>query len=83
MLNLQIKIYRESKYASTMKETESENLKNVYSVDVRPLEPIESKYLQNENGIFSENGLKAGLKNRMVNMIALCGIVGPGCFIGM
>ena len=30
-----------------------------------------------------ESGLKAGLKNRMINLIALCGIIGPGVFIGM
>lgn len=30
-----------------------------------------------------ESGLKAGLENRMVKMIALRGIVGPGYFIGM
>lgn len=30
-----------------------------------------------------ENGLKAGLKNRMINLIALCGLIGPGVFIGM
>lgn len=30
-----------------------------------------------------DTGLKAGLKNRMINLIALAGIIGPGAFIGM
>lgn len=30
-----------------------------------------------------QSGLKAGLKNRMINMIALCGLIGPGVMIGM
>lgn len=30
-----------------------------------------------------DSGLKAGLKNRMINLIALCGIIGPGVFVGM
>lgn len=44
----------------------------------------DSPYHKNAKGedILS-NGLQAGLKNRMVNMIAICGIVGPGAFIGM
>lgn len=29
------------------------------------------------------SGLQAGLKNRMINMIALCGLIGPGVMIGM
>ncbi|GMF48758.1 unnamed protein product [[Candida] boidinii] len=41
-------------------------------------------YHQNDKGeIILESGLKAGLKNRMINLIALCGIIGPGVFIGM
>jgi amino acid transporter len=42
-----------------------------------------SVYVQNDNGeVLMANGLKAGLKNRMVNLIALCGIIGPGVFLG-
>ncbi|QPG77402.1 hypothetical protein FOA43_004816 [Brettanomyces nanus] len=41
-------------------------------------------YRRNDSGdAFVENGLKAGIKNRMINLIALCGIIGPGCLIGM
>lgn len=42
-----------------------------------------SVYVQNESGdVLMSTGLKAGLKNRMVNLIALCGIIGPGVFMG-
>lgn len=58
-------------------------IKQNYNIQVKSLEPVESKYLDNIGDDIKHNGLKAGLKNRMVNMIALCGIVGPGCFIGM
>ncbi|ODV82519.1 hypothetical protein CANARDRAFT_30774 [[Candida] arabinofermentans NRRL YB-2248] len=36
-----------------------------------------------QDGDILESGLKAGLKDRMINLIALCGIIGPGCLIGM
>lgn len=40
-------------------------------------------YHENENGdVILYSGLKAGLKNRMINLIALCGLIGPGVFIG-
>ncbi|CCH41392.1 General amino acid permease [Wickerhamomyces ciferrii] len=39
---------------------------------------------KDSNGdVIKENGLKAGLQNRMINLIALCGIIGPGMFIGI
>ncbi|GMM30307.1 Agp3 protein [Martiniozyma asiatica (nom. inval.)] len=41
-------------------------------------------YHLNEKGDeILDSGLKAGLKNRMINLIALCGLIGPGVFIGM
>lgn len=41
-------------------------------------------YHENEYGEeILDNGLQAGLKNRMINLIALCGLIGPGVFIGM
>ncbi|AQZ18190.1 (ZYRO0D09086g) [Zygosaccharomyces parabailii] len=41
-------------------------------------------YHNNKHGdVILNNGLKAGLKDRMINLIALCGIIGPGVFIGM
>lgn len=40
-------------------------------------------YHQNEQGdVLLDTGLKAGLKDRMINLIAICGILGPGLFIG-
>ncbi|SCU89289.1 LADA_0E14642g1_1 [Lachancea dasiensis] len=30
-----------------------------------------------------KNGLKPGLKNRMINLMTICGILGPGTFVGM
>ncbi|GME91287.1 unnamed protein product [Ambrosiozyma monospora] len=38
---------------------------------------------ENSNEFFVSSGLQAGLKNRMINLIALCGIIGPGCLIGI
>lgn len=32
---------------------------------------------------FQQNGLSLGIKNRHINLITLCGIIGPGVFIGM
>ena len=41
-------------------------------------------YIVNENGeLMLDNGLKPGLKNRMINLMAICGILGPGVFVGM
>lgn len=36
-----------------------------------------------DGNAFVLSGLKAGVKNRMINLISLCGIIGPGCLIGM
>jgi yeast amino acid transporter len=45
---------------------------------------LSNVYHENEHGDeILDNGLKAGLKNRMINLIALCGLIGPGVFIGM
>ena len=45
---------------------------------------VSDGYRQNEDGDeILDSGLKAGLKNRMINLIALCGLIGPGVFIGM
>ncbi|QPG75180.1 hypothetical protein FOA43_002529 [Brettanomyces nanus] len=40
-------------------------------------------YTENSKGdAIAYNGLKAGLKNRHLNLIALCGLIGPGVLIG-
>ncbi|KGK35095.1 hypothetical protein JL09_g5755 [Pichia kudriavzevii] len=40
---------------------------------------VSDGYRQNEDGDeILDSGLKAGLKNRMINLIALCGLIGPG-----
>ncbi|CAH6719919.1 general amino acid permease Agp3p [[Candida] jaroonii] len=45
---------------------------------------VVSAYHENEKGdTLLDTGLKAGIKNRMINLIALCGIIGPGTMIGM
>lgn len=45
---------------------------------------LSNAYHLNEKGDeILNSGLQAGLKNRMINMIALCGLIGPGVMIGM
>lgn len=45
---------------------------------------VSKVYHENEYGEeILDSGLQAGLKNRMINLIALCGLIGPGVFIGM
>lgn len=45
---------------------------------------VSKAYHENEYGEeILDSGLQAGLKNRMINLIALCGLIGPGVFIGM
>ncbi|SCW00412.1 LAFE_0C03620g1_1 [Lachancea fermentati] len=44
----------------------------------------ENGYVIDSNGTLKlKNGLKPGLKNRMINLMAICGILGPGAFVGM
>lgn len=46
--------------------------------------PSSAPYQENGKGeVILESGLQAGLKNRMINLISICGIIGPGVFIGM
>ncbi|VEU24228.1 DEKNAAC105439 [Brettanomyces naardenensis] len=41
-------------------------------------------YHENDRGdMILNSGLKAGLKNRMLNLISICGVVGPGIWLGM
>lgn len=59
-----------------MDEEKTTGVVNIFSRTSAP-------YQQNEKGdVFLQSGLKAGLQNRMVNLIALCGIIGPGIFLG-
>lgn len=82
-IDIYIYIYINWEQRKMKKEEFSDKNEDLFQEEYRDLEPVESNYLNNEYGTFTENGLKAGLKNRMVNMIALCGIIGPGCLIGM
>lgn len=51
--------------------------------DVEAITTHASAYHKNAKGEdILHSGLKAGLKNRMVNLIAICGIIGPGSFMG-
>lgn len=46
--------------------------------------PVEDVYVVDSLGkVRLSNGLQPGLKNRMINLMAICGILGPGTFVGM
>jgi len=55
---------------------------NISVVEIAP--DVTEAYNTNDKGdIILNSGLKAGLKNRMINLIALCGILSPGVFLGL
>lgn len=66
------------------KQNSSSDLEKSVGVVLDPVGSSGSAYHQTEHGdVILDTGLKAGLKNRMVNLIALCGIIGPGVFLGL
>ncbi|KAM3162344.1 General amino acid permease AGP3 [Lachancea thermotolerans] len=62
-----------------------ENDKTHGSASIVSAESVDSTgYVVNAKGeVLLSNGLKPGLKNRMINLMAICGIIGPGVFVGM
>lgn len=61
-----------------------EDTKDLQDIETYSITSNKVGYHNNDHGdTILESGLKAGLKDRMINLIALCGIIGPGVFIGM
>jgi amino acid transporter len=66
-----------------MKKHSNSDIEKETVVGVVQILSMASAYHQHDSGeVILNTGLKAGLKNRMVNLIALCGIIGPGVFLG-
>lgn len=56
---------------------------NVSVVETSPVGTRQPYHKNSKGDDILDNGLNAGLKNRMINLIALCGVIGPGVFIGI
>lgn len=68
--------------SSNMDSTKEQISDNISVVEAFPVSS--RPYHKNLKGDdILENGLNAGLKNRMINLIAIAGVIGPGVFIGM
>lgn len=75
-----IVLYIEMRHSAEKQSYRSDTDKGNGSVDVVH---ASNSYEETSAGdVLLATGLKAGLKNRMVNLIALCGIIGPGVFMG-
>ncbi|VEU23447.1 DEKNAAC104600 [Brettanomyces naardenensis] len=55
----------------------------VVELESNSSESLEGYHRNSKGEAFVKSGLKAGIRNRQINLIALCGIIGPGCLIGM